>query len=404
VEWVRILGIAAGGDGVARLSDGRAVFVPRTAPGDLAELAQIRPAKRFARARLARLVEPSPERTEPPCPHYTRDECGGCQLQHLTYEAQLHARRGIAGDALRRLGGLDVADPAIEPASATLGYRTKITLAAAGGRIGLHRLGRADRVFDLERCPITVASLNDLWRELRGLRSFLPANLDRLVLRLDRSGGRHLLVRASGSAVWVQAGKLARALTDAGQRASLWWQPEGGVSRLVAGETAPAPDVFEQVHPDMADRARRFAVERAGELEGRTVWDLYAGVGDITAALTRRGAQVHSVELDRRAVAHAEAAGPSAQRHVGPAETLVGTLPAPERVIINPPRIGMDRRVAATLLDRRPQRIVYVSCDPATLARDVARLRAGYRLVEARCFDLFPQTSHVETVAVLESA
>ena len=305
---------------------------------------------------------------------------------------------------MRRLGGLDVADPAIEPAGAPLAYRTKITLAAGGGRIGLHPLGRADLVFDLDWCHITAASLNEFWQALRRLRRFLPANLDQLVLRLDRSGGRHLLVRAKGSTVWTHADKLARGLADAGERASLWWQPERGASRIVAGEAAPAPDVFEQVHPDMADRARRFAVEQVGELEGRVVWDLYAGVGDTTAALARRGARVHSVELDRRAVAHAEAAGPSAQRHVGPAETLVATLPAPERVIVNPPRIGMDQRVAAALLDRRPQRIVYVSCDPATLARDVARLAPGYRLAEARCFDLFPQTAHVETVAVLESA
>jgi tRNA/tmRNA/rRNA uracil-C5-methylase (TrmA/RlmC/RlmD family) len=259
-------------------------------------------------------------------------------------------------------------------------------------------------VFDLERCHITAAPLNDLWQELRRLRHFLPANLDQLVLRLDRSGGRHLLFRAKGSAVWIHADKLARALADAGQRTSLWWQPEGGASRIVAGDAAPAPDVFEQVHPDMADRARCFAVEQAGEVEGCTVWDLYAGVGDTTAALARQGARVHSVELDRRAVAYAEAAGPSAQRHVGPAEALVATLPTPERVIVNPPRMGMDRRVAAALLHRRPQRIVYVSCDPATLARDLARLAAGYSLVQARCFDLFPQTAHVETVAVLESA
>jgi 23S rRNA (uracil1939-C5)-methyltransferase len=108
------------------------------------------------------------------------------------------------------------------------------------------------------------------------------------------------------------------------------------------------------------------------------------------------------VELDPRAVAYAERTGVSAARHAGRAESLVGTLPDPELVIVNPPRTGMDARVPTTLLDRRPRRIVYISCDPATLARDVGRLAAEYRLVEARCFDLFPQTAHVETVAVLE--
>jgi 23S rRNA (uracil1939-C5)-methyltransferase len=401
---VRVLRLAAGGDGVAKLPDGRTVFVPRTAPGDLAELTAVQSAKRFARARLARLVEFSRDRVDPPCPHYTRDECGGCQLQHVGYSAQLEARRSIVGEALRRLARVQVPDPTIEPAEAVFGYRTKLTLAARGGRIGLRKYGRADAIFDLERCHITASPLNQLWHSVRAARRLLPLGLDQLVLRLDQAGERHLLTRVTGGRRLSAAEDLARSLTDAGTHASVWWQPDEGPPQLVAGHrgTTPPAGVFEQIHPAMAQRARAFAVERLGAVEGALVWDLYGGVGDTTALLARAGARVHSVELDPRAVAYAERTGVSAARHAGRAESLVGTLPDPELVIVNPPRTGMDARVPATLLDRRPRRIVYISCDPATLARDVGRLAAEYRLVEARCFDLFPQTAHVETVAVLE--
>jgi 23S rRNA (uracil1939-C5)-methyltransferase len=403
---VRIQRVAAGGDGVGKLADGRVVFVPRTAPGDLVELAELRPAKRFARARMARLLEASPDRADPPCPHYTRDECGGCQLQHLEYRAQLDARRNIAGEALRRLARLDAPDPPIEPAERTLGYRTKLTLRAARGRIGLHRYGRADAVFDLEWCHLTTPALNQLWQGVRTARGLLPDGLEQLVLRLDRAGGRHLIARVAGSRVWTRAGDMARALAGAGVPAVLWWQPERGVPRVVAGQSdsgVPA-GVFEQIHPEMGDRVRAFAVEALGAAGGQTVWDLYAGVGDTTAMLAAAGARVESVELDRRAVAHAERTGPGATRHAGAVEALAGRLPAPDLVLTNPPRTGMDAEVPAVLQRRGPARIVYVSCDPASLARDIGRLAPAYRLEAARCFDLFPQTAHVETVAVLEPA
>jgi 23S rRNA (uracil1939-C5)-methyltransferase len=403
---VRIERLATGGDGVGKLADGRAVFVPRAAPGDLVTLTDVRLAKRFARARLGELREASPQRAEPPCPHFTRDQCGGCQLQHLAYPAQLEARRGFAGDALRRLARLEVSDPPIEPSQRTLGYRTKITLAAARGRIGLHPYGRADVVFDLEWCHITAPPLNHLWTAVRNARSCLPEELEQIVLRLDRRGGRHLLARVAGTRVWTTAGVLARELAAAGAPAVLWWQPDGGVPRLVAGRPgAEAPaGVFEQIHPEMADRVRAHAVQLLGPPGGRTVWDLYAGVGDTTAMLAEAGARVESVEMDSRAVAHAERLGPAAARHSGKVESIAAGLPVPDLVIANPPRTGMDAAVPPVLRQRGAARIVYVSCDPATLARDVARLAPIYRLAATRCFDLFPQTAHVETVALLEHA
>ncbi|HEU4648347.1 MAG TPA: hypothetical protein VFS33_04760, partial [Gemmatimonadales bacterium] len=320
--------------------------------------------------------------------------------------AQLAARRSFVGDALRRLAHLDVADPPIEAAERQYDYRAKLTLHAAEGgrRIGLHRYGRPDQVFDLEWCHITDTALMALWQAVRPHRRLLPPNLEQVVLRLDREGGRHLVAKVRGTEVWTSARELARVLAGAGQTATLWWQPEGGVPRVIAGGTPGLlhVGVFEQVNPEMGDQVRRYAVTSLGAVAGARVWDLYAGIGETTAQLAAAGAVVESVEFDARAVAHAEATGPAARRHAGRAEDLVGRLAPPDAVITNPPRTGMDERVVAELARRAPSRIAYVSCDPATLARDLVRLGPGYRLVDVRAFDLFPQTAHVETVAVVE--
>ncbi len=408
---VRILRLASGGDGVGKLEDGRTVFVPRTAPGDLVTLSRVRLHARFARARLERIVEPAAERVEPPCPHYLKDECGGCQLQHLAGPAQRAARRGFVGDALRRLGHVEVTDPPLVAAESDWKYRTKLTLQASSDRrrIGLHPLDRPEYVFDLEWCHITADELMEVWTVVRRHRQLLPAGLDRLVLRLDRSGGRHLIARMSGTEQWRDAAALTRALDAAGLSVTLWWHPAGGAARAVAGSSEAFPaTVFEQVHPVMGDRARAAALEALGEVRGRHVWDLYAGIGETTSHLLAAGATVDSVESDARAVAYAEQRYPGDRtrvtRHAARVEDVLAALRAPALVITNPPRVGMDERVTDALTARRPARIVYLSCDPATLARDIVRLASGYRVASTVAFDLFPQTAHVESVTVLEAA
>jgi 23S rRNA (uracil1939-C5)-methyltransferase len=403
VSAVRILRLAAGGDGVGRLEDGRTVFVPRSAPDDLVELSRLREHRRFARARVARVLEPSPQRVPPRCPHYVEDDCGGCQLQHINPSAQREARRSFVGDALRRIAKLDAGDPDLVPASEDFEYRTKITLHVddRGRRIGLHPLDRPDHVFELVHCHITRPELMSLWAELRAVRELLPRGLRQVVLRLDRRGRRHVvLVTGPGT----EAAALHAQLRARDVAATLWVQAEGGEAKAVSEGDAPFPaTVFEQVHPAMGDRVRAHAVAALGEVAGRHVWDLYAGIGETTAALARAGASVESVESDRRAVEEAEARGPAASRHVGRAERVVGRLRAPDLVITNPPRTGMEELVTTALETAAPTRIVYISCDPATLARDLTRLR-GFRLSSVVAFDLFPQTAHVETVAVLDRA
>jgi len=410
VTLARIASIAAGGDGVARLEDGRVAFVPRTAPGDLVTLRFGHAAKRFVRARVATVVEASPDRVEPPCPHYVRDDCGGCQLMHLSTEAQQQARAHIVGDALRRIAKLDVEDPPLRTAPQPLGYRAKLTLHVGqdGTTIGFHPVGRPDRIFALQSCLLASSGVAALWAALRPHRRLLPSALGTLILREDQDGGRHLVAVCTDGRIWEQAKALAAALQQAGVPTVLWWQPPEGAARVVAGgagETYPAT-VFEQVHPVMGRAARRHALAELGDVRGLHAWDLYAGIGDTTAALLDAGASVESVELDGRAVAFAErqrpADGTRTVRHVGRVEQRLPALRPASVGIVNPPRGGLDPAAVTSLVGQGPARLVYVSCDPATLARDLRGLEAAYRLSAITAFDLFPQTAHVESVATLE--
>ena len=398
---MRIRAIASGGDGVGALADGRTVFVPRSAPGDLLEPAAVTRSKRFARARVGHLLEASPDRAIPRCPHYERDDCGSCQIQHLTAAAQREAKGRIVSDALTRIGGLDIRPITVEPSEREWEYRAKVSLGVKGRHIGYHRVGRPDRVFDLVHCHIARPEISRLWTALRANRRLLPPHAERVTLRVDRAGGLHAIVLVLGTRVWDRARELGRALSAAGTPAVLWWQPEGGAARAVAGAAEAYPAmVFEQVHPETGDRVRAAAVAALGDVAAKHVWDLYAGIGETTRALAERGAVVTSVEVDRRAVALAEARGPSTgiRRVAGPVEVELDSLDPADAVIVNPPRTGLGEAVTDRLRAVASSRLVYVSCDPATLARDLARLEPVYRVTGVRAFDLFPQTAHVETL------
>jgi 23S rRNA (uracil1939-C5)-methyltransferase len=408
-DIVAITGIAVGGDGVGRLSDGRVVFIPRTAPGDRVKLREgsFEGHRRFARAEVGDIIQPSPVRVEAPCPHYIQDHCGGCQLQHLAYDAQLAAKRAMVGDALRRIGKLDVEDPEIEEALDEWRYRSKITMAAKSvGQsdaltVGLHPYDRPNFVFPLADCHITDFKLMALWRELRKRLALLPHPLTRLTLRLDRDGRRHVIAESAGEP-WLNAEELRRVLGD---EVVCWWQPVDGAARVVAGpETGFPATAFEQVNPSMGSFTRRWAVEQLGDMRGLTVWDLYGGIGDTAVLLVEAGAIVVSVDADEKAVTWARSRLPGARFIAAKAEDVLPSLPSPHAVIVNPPRGGLHWDVTLRLTSEPVTKLVYISCDPATLARDLARLNVNYSVKSIRAFDLFPQTAHVETVAVLEAA
>jgi 23S rRNA (uracil1939-C5)-methyltransferase len=409
---VRVDSIAAGGDGVAR-SDGMAVFIPRTAPGDLVDIA-VEPRGRFARGALVSVVESSTNRVVPRCMHYTRDRCGGCQLQHMTYEAQLRAKATIVRDALQRIGKRDVSTVSVVPSPTPWEYRTKLTLALRwrGDHwvAGLHRYDDADSIFQLEQCPITNPRVVGIWRDILAAGMLLPrARQLRGAVRLTSDGASFLL---EGAAQWNGARELADRVADL---TSIWWEPDGGRRRLLVDrrekvehglpgiEEVQSPDVsFTQVNAGGAELLHAHVISLVMAYSPSTVVDAYAGSGATAIPLAQHRVTVTAIELDAAAARWTASRLPQGSRSiVGRVEDTIGqSLPA-DVVVLNPPRTGVDERVT-TVLDHQtsPGAIVYVSCNPATLARDVQRL-PHYRIASLTSFDMFPQTAHVETVCEL---
>ena len=399
---VEIASVAAGGDGVGR-SNGMVVFVPRTAPGDVA-LVRVAAGKRFARGRLESLEVASPHRVQPACHHFTVDRCGGCQLQHLAYDAQLAAKGVIIGDALRRIGKREVDAPTVESSDAQWRYRRKLTLhlRRTGSRwiAGLHSYDDPAAVFDLRDCPITAHGVLAVWKELRPHFALLPDERQlRMAVRLVEAGAS---IVVEGGHAWPLADRFFAAAPSV---CELWWRPAvGHVRRLAAREgAASAGASFIQVNAGVAASLRGHVLERVRRHGPVRVIDAYAGMGDTTLPLAAEGFTVVAIELDRDAVAtFRDRLGPPSVAIVGRVEDhLPAALPA-DVVLLNPPRAGVDARVADALQCAllAPRAILYVSCDPATLARDVARM-PRYRVASLRAYDMFPQTAHVETVCEL---
>ena len=415
---VRIDGIAAGGAGVGRLPTGQAVFVHRTAPQEMVRVRVTEGRKRWARADLLELLEPSPARRAAPCPHYHR--CGGCTIEHLSYDAQLRAKSEIVREALRRIGGVDVGVPEVVASPREFRYRNRVQFALRrlpDGRViaGFHELGRPDRIVDIGAdCLQPEEPVAQAWGALRGAwgrnAERLPAGGQlRLTMRATARGDVGLLIEGG-----VGRGDPEALLREVPGLHAIWHRREQGVVTLAGDDTlVESWDDFElrlgasaflQVNRDAARLLEDHVIARAGDVSRARVVDAYCGVGFHAHRLAAAGARVVGIELDPSAVEQARAM--AAERgHAGArfiagdvAAELPATLPA-DLVIANPPRGGLGEAVTATLAAQPPRRMIYVSCDPATLARDASRLAPSLRLERVRCFDLFPQTSHVETVA-----
>jgi 23S rRNA (uracil1939-C5)-methyltransferase len=429
---VTIDSIAAGGDGVAR-ADGFVVFVPRTAPGDVAEV-EWSGKGRFGRGRVLSLEIASPVRVEPPCAHYVRDNCGGCQIQHMSYQAQLDAKGAIVRDALERIGKRSVAAPTVRPSADEWRYRRKLTMALRrrGERwiAGLHPYDAPEKVFELRDCPITERPVLVAWSEVMAASHDLPrASELRGAVHLGDSGISFIL---EGGTRWPRA---QRFLESAPSLGALWWVREGarepeliaqrdpavaaaGASRDAAGsneesvrpgspaangdENAPGAS-FEQINARVALEMKEYVIEKVLARAPRTLVDGYSGAGDLAVSLSNAGLRVVAIELDSAAAARCGALLPPDSRSIAARveDALPSALPA-DVVVLNPPRRGVDERVTTELQERASdtRAIVYVSCNPATLARDLARL-PRWRIASLISFDMFPQTAHVETVCEL---
>ena len=400
---VSIESIAAGGDGVGR-NNGLVVFVPRTAPGDVVT-AQISGKGHFARGSLLSVVTPSPHRIEPPCPHFTKDKCGGCQLQHLTYEAQLEAKRIIIRDSLQRIGKRQVDLPPIERSPNDWRYRTKLTLAMRrrGARwiAGLHPYDDPARVFALSDCPITDRRVVSAWREIMEADAHFPDATElRGSVRITSGGPTFVMM---GGMRWSARDQFLAAVPSL---AAVWWEPADDEPRQRLFDRRPdrSPSAsFAQINSEMAEILRGYVLARALSYEPASVIDGYSGAGHTAVAFAETGIKVTAIELDEDASnwSAARLREPSRAIRARVEDALPGVLPA-DLVLLNPPRAGVDARVTETLEKEAGhlRSLIYVSCNPATLARDISRL-PSYRIESVRGFDMFPQTAHVETVCEL---
>ncbi|HEY8308979.1 MAG TPA: hypothetical protein VIG47_00420, partial [Gemmatimonadaceae bacterium] len=337
--------IAAGGDGVAR-NDGLVVFVPRTAPADVIT-ASIAGKGHFARGMLRTIQRPSPDRVDPSCAHYTRENCGGCQIQHMQYSSQLAAKQRIIVDAMTRIGKRELAGPEVVPSVNEWRYRTKLTLAMRrrpGGWIaGLHPYDDPGRVFALADCPITDRRVVGTWREILAASQFFPnaASL-RGSVRWTGDGPTFVLI---GGTRWSDHARFFEAVPAL---AALYWEPEDSPRTLLGDRRiVPSPAAsFAQVNPAVAELLRDFVIERVMSFHPDRVIDAYSGAGDLAAALCVRGVTVTAIELDPDAARWAEQVLPPPSRSIaGRVEEVLPRLPAADVIVVNPPRSGVHADV-----------------------------------------------------------
>ena len=434
---VRVDSLAHGGRGVARL-DGYVVFVQGAVPGDRVRARITKRKRDYAEALTVELLDPSQDRVPERSPH------PGAPWQVLPYVRQLAEKERQVGDALARMGGFQEApvEP-IVPADETWRYRNKLEYsfgaAENGGLVlGFHRPGRwseiddvADDVLASERIDALRRRVRE-WCEAEGLSAYDRRDhsglLRNLVVREGRRTGQ-LQARLVTSPGEFRAAEFAAA---AQADSALWTRAAGvaettrdGETELIAGEEAIeeeilglqvliSPDAFFQTNTEMAERLYTAAADMAGLRGGERVFDLFSGIGTIAMALGLRAGEVFGIELVERAVA--DAIG-NARRNgmenvhffAGDVRTalrpLVEQAGRPDVVVVDPPRAGLSQKVVRRVLETRPKKVVYVSCNPTTLAPNARQIaEAGYRLSAVRPVDMFPQTPHIECVALLERA
>jgi 23S rRNA (uracil1939-C5)-methyltransferase len=438
--------LAFGGEGVGR-ADGYVVFVAGGVPGDRVRVRLEQARARFGRGVIESLEEPSPHRAEAPCPYFGR--CGGCRLQHVAYPAQLAFKQKQVADVLERLG--DLAGFELRPiigAPEIYGYRNKMEFTVARARegivVGLHEADRYDSVLDVERCLLQSERMNTLLDEVRrffvehGLSAYDQDSGDGflrfLMLREGRRTGEAMVNVVTATPVVSELAPLAERLRSRlpetssvvmnvnPKKASVAVGVEehllggrdhirekiGGLSFQISASS------FFQTNTVQAERLFELVLQST-ELAGtETVIDLYSGTGAISLLLARQCRWVYGIEVAQAAVD--DAALNAAANGIANCTFLAGevrfALPAliakgvsAEVVVADPPRAGFHPKALHALMRLAPSRIVYVSCNPSTLARDVGELvRGGYRLQWVQPVDMFPHTPHIEAVARLDKS
>jgi len=396
-----------GGDALARLPDGRAVFVPFALPGETCRIRLVEEKERYARAELLEVISPSPMRITPRCPHFK--DCGGCHYQHITYLEQLNIKRAILIDQLKRVGKISeppVADPIGSPEK--WNYRNNIQFQISDlGKPGFSR-HRSNQIVPIQECHLPEESINEIWPALD--LEYIPG-LDRISLRTGEAGNDVLIVFETNDPQPMEFS------IDLPISAVL--QGPGG-EIIISGDDftiIPVHDFpfvvsagsFFQVNTKMAEIMIDTLLEILPLDKDTIILDVYCGVGLFSVFLAPLAKKLIAIESHLAAgedFLYNLSGQDNVEFYDAPAEDVISKLDIdPDIILLDPPRAGISGTVLDGVVALGPKMIVYISCDPATLARDAARFfKQGYELIDSTPLDMFPQTYHIESLNIFRRA
>ncbi|AJS57193.1 23S rRNA (uracil(1939)-C(5))-methyltransferase RlmD [Paenibacillus sp. IHBB 10380] len=444
---IDIIGMNHDGEGVGR-AEGYTLFVPGALPGEKTRVKVLKTKKQFGYAKLMDIVQASPDRIKAPCNIY--DQCGGCQLQHMEYNAQLEWKRQLVVDNLTRIGKLNVTGEQGITVLPTLGmsdpwrYRNKAQVpigASEAGLIGGFYARGSHRIIEMETCLIQHESNDEIIAHVKAIGRKIGITaydeetgqglLRHVVVKVAFTTGEMMIVLVTNGAkipnldTWIaEIRKTMPAVTSIchnintqetnvifGDQTKVLWGNEVIYDYIGDVKFAISARSFYQVNPVQTEVLYGKTLDYAGLTGAETVIDAYCGIGTISLFLAQHAKQVYGVEIVPEAIedarANAELNGMNnVTFEVGASEDVIPRWKeqgiTPNVIVVDPPRKGCDPRLLETILAMQPERVVYVSCNPSTLARDLRVLEdGGYRTVEVQPVDMFPHTVHVESVALL---
>ena len=399
---VELTTLTHGGEALGRLPDGRAIFVPYALPGERVRARVVAEKPRYARADLLEVLSPAPERVQPRCAHFGL--CGGCHLQHLRYEQQLDAKTAILRDQLQRIGG--ISEPPFLPAVAgqPWNYRNHVQFHLTGeGRLG-YFTRRGESVFPIQECHLPETPINQIWPHLEF--EYIPG-LERIGIRLGVEDDLQLILESSDfQPPEINVEDLPISVVHLSPAGPLVLAGSQAVQMKVLERTFQvSAGSFFQVNTAAAGEMVRHLLAYLPQAPNMQVLDVYCGVGLFSAFLAPHARRLVGIEASPAACADFvvnldEFA--NVELYEAPAEDVLPALELkPDLVLVDPPRAGLTRPALDGILRLSAPWLAYISCDPATLARDAGRLKqGGYQLEQITVFDLFPQTHHIESISL----
>ncbi len=395
-----------GGDALGHLPDGRAIFIPFGLPGEKVRISVIDEKKSFARGRIEKLIEPSPLRIQPKCPHF--GVCGGCNYQHLAYADQLEIKQRIVKSQLKRMAGImDFPVAPVVPSPQQWNYRNTVQFRVSyDGRVGYQAAGTNELV-EISECHLPVNELNALWPQF----SLEPGSgIQRMVLRQGGEGDLLVVLESNQDTPPDFSVDFPLSVVFNGPDQQYVLSGEDLVLMQVKErDFRVSAGSFFQTNLKQAEAMVDHVLTLAGDLTGKTVIDAYCGVGLFSAFLAvnaKRLIAIEAAESSCNDFAVNLDEYDNVELYIDQVENVLPNLEIPLDVaVVDPPRAGLDVRVISSLVTAKPQQIIYVSCDPATLARDVKRFsESGYELKSVTLYDQFPQTYHIESISLLEKS